>query len=388
MRNLVERYKQDIMDAFDYLHEHPEIGWEEFHTTNFIKGILEKQGCRVKNFTNITGVIGEIGEGGPIVAIRADMDALWQELDGEFRANHSCGHDAHMAMVLGVIYVLCSMDKRPKGTIRFIFQPAEEKGNGALRLVEEGVVDDVDYLYGVHLRPIQEMPLGKATPVIVHGAARHMTGKIIGEDLHGARPHLGANAIEVGAELVHLLQSIHLDPMIPYTAKMTSFHAGGMSPNIIPGNASFSLDLRAQTNEVMDLLAEKIQEQLYALQLLYHVKMELETKAVIPAAIVNKEAQDLMAMAIRDVLGPENTEQPLVTMGGDDFHFYTICRPHLKATMLGLGCDLKPGLHHPQMEFDHSALLDGTHILANAILLTLEKDGRKSDVSSKKINGN
>jgi amidohydrolase len=377
MRNLVKRYKQAIMDAFYHLHEHPEISWEEFNTTNYIKDILEKQGCRVRTFTNSTGVIGEIGVGKPIVAIRADMDALWQEVDGEFRANHSCGHDAHMAMVLGVIYVLGSMEKLPKGTIRFIFQPAEETGNGALRWVEEGVVDDVDYLYGVHLRPIQEMSLGKATPVIVHGAARHIRGKIIGEDLHGARPHLGANAIEVGATFVHLLQSIHLDSMIPYTAKMTSFHAGGMSPNIIPGNASFSLDLRAQTNEAMDLLIEKIQEQIKALQHLYHVKIELETKAVIAAAVVNKEAQHIMEIAIHDVLGPENTEKTLVTTGGDDFHFYTIGRPHLKATMLGLGCDLKPGLHHPNMEFDHSVLLEGTHILAKAILITLEKESRE-----------
>jgi amidohydrolase len=381
MRNLVEKYKQDIMDAFYHLHQHPEIGWEEFNTTDFIRGVLEKQGWRIRTFVNSTGVIGDIGEGKPIVAIRADMDALWQEVDGESRANHSCGHDAHMAMVLGVMYVLSSLEKLPKGTIRFIFQPAEEKGNGALRLVEEGVVDDVDYLYGVHLRPNQEMSLGKATPVIVHGGARHINGKIIGEDLHGARPHLGANAIEVGATFVHLLQSIHLDSMIPYTAKMTSFHAGGFSPNIIPGNATFSLDLRAQTNEVMDLLVEKIQGQIKALQHLYHVKIELETKAVIPAAVVNKEAQHIMEIAIKDVLGSNNTEKALVTTGGDDFHFYTICRPHLKATMLGLGCNLRPGLHHPHMEFDHSALLIGTQILAKAVLLTLDKESRESHVS-------
>lgn len=374
MLHLVNDYKQAILDAFYHLHENPEISWEEVNTTAYIMDLLEKQGVRVRTFSNATGVVGEIGEGKPVVAVRADIDALWQEVDGEFRANHSCGHDAHMAMVLGTMYVLSSLAERPQGTIRFIFQPAEEKGNGALRFVEEGVVDDVDYLFGVHLRPMQEMSLGKATPVIVHGSARLIGGKINGDDLHGARPHLGANAIEVGAMLVNMLNGIHLDSMTPYTAKMTSFHAGGSSQNIIPGNATFSLDLRAQSNESMDQLVSKIEKQVQTLQELYQVTIELEETAYIAAAVVNEEATELMEKAIIDVLGTENTEKPLVTTGGDDFHFYTIKRPQLKATMLGLGCNLAPGLHHPKMQFDHEALFDGTEILVKAVLVALENN--------------
>lgn len=362
-----------ILTIFKYLHENPEISWEESNTTNYIKEILTSLGCRVKTFNNHTGVIGEIGEGKPVVAVRADMDALWQEVDGTYRANHSCGHDAHMSMVVGVVHTLTSMDSLPQGTIRFIFQPAEEKGTGALALVEEGVLDDVDYLYGVHLRPFQEMGIGKASPTIVHGSAKFIEGKIKGDDLHGARPHLGANAIEVGATLVHMLKGIHLDPMIPYSVKMTSFQAGGKSQNIIPGNATFSIDLRAQTNEAMDQLTERVYEQVDALKRLYKVEMELQTKAYIAAAVVNEEAQQVMELAIKEVLGQENVEPPLVTTGGDDFHFYTIKRPHLKATMLGLGCDLNPGLHHPKMEFNHDALALGSEILTKAVLLTLEE---------------
>jgi amidohydrolase len=385
MKTLIEQYKQVILDTFYHLHEHPEISWEEINTTNYIKDILIEQGCKVRTLPDTTGVIGEIGKGKPVVAVRADIDALWQEKDGVFCANHSCGHDAHMAMVLGVVHVLNAMESLPKGTVRFIFQPAEEKGNGALKLVEDGVVDDVDFLYGIHLRPIQEMASGKAAPAIVHGAARLIEGQITGEDLHGARPHLGANAIEVGATLVNMLNSIHLDSMIPYSAKMTSFHAGGKSQNIIPGHAKFGLDIRAQTNETMDTLEKKIQQQVKILQDLYDVKIELETKAHIAAAVVNEEAQQLMEQAIHDVLGSENTESPLVTTGGDDFHFYTIQRTHLKATMLGLGCNLSPGLHHPDMTFEHEVLLDGTAILAKALLLTLEKGSGEEDVSNQEI---
>ncbi|MFE8699660.1 M20 peptidase aminoacylase family protein [Cytobacillus sp. FJAT-54145] len=373
MKIMVEQHKKSILETFRHFHEHPELSWEETKTTDYIKEVLLELGCRVRTFNDSTGVIGEIGKGKPVVALRADMDALWQEVDGVYQANHSCGHDAHMAMVLGVVEALKAMDSLPNGTVRFIFQPAEEKGTGALKFVEDGVVDDVDYLYGVHLRPIQEMPLGKASSAIIHGAARVMEGKISGEDLHGARPHLGANAIEVGATLVNMLNSIHLNSMVPYSVKMTSFHAGGKSHNIIPGNATFSLDLRAQSNEAMDQLIKKVNHQADILQNLYGINIELTTTAKIAAAVESQEAQNIMELAISDVLGAENAEAPLVTTGGDDFHFYSIKRPHLKATMLGLGCDLAPGLHHPNMTFNHDALLNGTEILTRAVLLTLEK---------------
>lgn len=372
----MEKHKKTILSIFDDLHNQPELSWEEVKTTEYVKNILIEYGCRVRTFNGFTGVVGEIGSGSPVVAVRADMDALWQEVDGEFRANHSCGHDAHMAMVLGVVLALKEMESLPKGTIRFIFQPAEETGTGALKLIEQGIVDDVDYLYGVHLRPVQEMSIGKASPIIIHGAARTLTGKITGEDLHGARPHLGANAIEVGATLVNLLNNIHLDPMIPYSVKMTSFHAGGKSLNIIPGNATFGLDLRAQKNKTMEALFSQVLQRISLLQDMYNVKVELETKAQIVAAVVNEEAQSIMEFAIQDILGEENTEPPLVTTGGDDFHYYTIKRPQLKATMLGLGCNLAPGLHHPNMTFDQEALVDGTAILTRAVLRTLELEGQ------------
>ncbi|WP_456275285.1 M20 peptidase aminoacylase family protein [Bacillus sp. AK128] len=365
--------EEKILQHFQYLHEHPELSFEEVNTTKYIERILLEHGCKVRTFEDCTGVIGELGEGKPVIAVRADMDALWQEVDGEFKANHSCGHDAHMAMVLGIIEELKNLQEVPTGTIRFIFQPAEEKGTGALKLVEMGVVDDVDYLFGVHLRPIQELAHGKVTPAIIHGAARFIEGKIIAQDLHGARPHLGANAIEVGAALVQLTNGIHLDPKVPYSVKMTAFHAGGKSLNIIPGQATFGLDLRAQSNETMDQLVNTLQERIKALEYYYQVQIPIQFTAHIAAAVVNEDAQNVMTLAATQVLGEDHVEPPLVTTGGDDFHFYTIKKPHLKATMLGLGCDLKPGLHHPNMSFNYEALTIGSSILTKALLLSLEK---------------
>lgn len=303
LNNISETIKSNVMEVFNHFHHHPEISWQEVNTTEYIVNMLRENGWKTTTFEDCTGVIGEIGSGRPVVAVRADMDALWQEVNGIFCANHSCGHDAHMTIVLGVMFALREMNYEPKGTIKLIFQPAEEKGTGALKFVEKRVVDDVDFLYGVHLRPYQELDNGCATPAIHHGAARFIEGEIKGTDVHGARPHLGANAIEVGAELVSLLQGIHLDPMIPYSAKVTKFMAGGDSANIIPGNASFSLDLRAQSNEGMKKLTARVEKVAQTLANFYDVDIHLSQAAYIAAAEVNAEATEMMSEAIKEVLG-------------------------------------------------------------------------------------
>jgi amidohydrolase len=374
LKEIIEQIKPALDMVFNHLHENPEVSWREYKTTEYLRKFLEIRGFQVQLFGDCPGLVVEVGEGSPCVALRADMDALWQEVDGKFQANHSCGHDAHMTMGVGAMLLLQKAGFPKKGKLKFIFQPAEEKGTGALKMIEHGVLDDVDYLYGVHLRPIQEIRDGEASAAIYHGAARFLTGEIIGEDAHGARPHLGQNAIEIGASFIHEIKNIHLDPMVPHTAKMTKFHAGSDSGNIIPGKASFSLDLRAQTNEIITALGEKIETITEYLSKLYGVKISLEMKANVAAAEVDEEAQKYLEMAIVDVLGAGQLREPIVTSGGEDFHFYTLKKPNIKATMLGLGCDLKPGLHHPDMTFNREAIYSGMEILAKAVMATLEKE--------------
>ncbi|KAA6448959.1 M20 peptidase aminoacylase family protein [Bacillus atrophaeus] len=372
MKKLSGNMKDTIMDIFDHLHTHPEVSWKEYKTTEYLTAKLEASGCRTRTFSDCTGVVGELGEGSPVVAVRADIDALWQEVDGTFRANHSCGHDSHMTMALGTLMLL-QKQQLPKGTIRFIFQPAEEKGGGALKMIEKGVLDDVDYLYGVHVRPIQETQNGHCAPSILHGSSQHIEGTIIGEEAHGARPHLGKNSIEIAAFLVHKLGMIHIDPMVPHTVKMTKLQAGGESSNIIPGKASFSLDLRAQTNEAMEALIQETERACEAAAAAFGAKIELQKEHSLPAATQNKEAEAIMAEAITDIIGEEHLDEPLVTTGGEDFHFYAVRVPNIKTTMLGLGCGLQPGLHHPHMTFDRNAIYTGIEILAKAVLKTFHK---------------
>ncbi|WP_341357491.1 M20 peptidase aminoacylase family protein [Rossellomorea sp. y25] len=372
-------FKEKIRDTFEYFHTHPEISWEEKKTTTYIQNTLEKSGCRVQTFEDCTGVIGDYGNFSgkvPIIGIRADIDALWQKVDGELQANHSCGHDAHMTMVLGVLWKMKEDEQlKEKIGVRFIFQPAEEVGAGALKMVEKGVVDEIDYLYGIHLRPIQETANGFAAPSILHGATGSLEFEIQGDDAHGARPHLTHNAIEIGNHILNALNTIHLNPSIAHSLKVTKFQSGGKNLNIIPGSASIGLDLRSQTNELMKELQQRVKEILHTTSELYGVPIEVTKDYGIAAAELSEKAQTYAHRAIVNVLGEKNVTPPLVTPGGDDFHFYTIRKPHLKATMVGLGCDLQPGLHHPNMKFEKDSLFNGIEILTEIVKLHSRKDG-------------
>lgn len=372
MKEALDRLRPRLMEIFTYLHAHPEISWKEVETTNYIVDLLTREGFSPQRFKNCTGLYVDIGKGNPKVGLRTDIDALWQEVDGEFRANHSCGHDGHMTMAIGALLLLKEQSQLLKGTVRVIFQPAEEKGTGALAVLKEGIIDDLDYLFGVHLRPVHELEDGTYCAALYHGASRLLEGEIIGEDAHAARPHLGVNAIEVGATIIEDLRTIHTDPMVPVSIKMTKFQAGGDSGNIIPGRAAFTIDIRAQRNDVMETLALGVKRVIDSSKILHKVQIELQTVANIVAAEVDTTAQYIMEQAIVKAAGLSNLRKPVHTPGGEDFHHYAVQRPHLKSTMLGLGCGLTPGLHHPKMKFKQARLVTGVEILTNAVLGALE----------------
>jgi len=376
---LTETFKEKIYGTFNHLHKNPELSWEEKETTKYIEQILKDSGChRVVSFDDCTGVIGDIGNFSgerPIIAIRADMDALFQEVNGKMQANHSCGHDAHMTMVLGVLWSIYQNEQlKERVGLRFIFQPAEEVGTGALKLVEKGAVDYVDYLYGIHLRPIQELTNGYATPSIVHSAARSIEFEINGVDAHGARPHLTQSAIEIGTFIINAIHSLYFDPNIPHSAKVTRFISGGKNTNIIPGKASLAIDMRAQTNELMDELHNRILDIIHNAKEIYETDIEILKDQGIVAAESSEGAQEVAAKAIKNVLGVDKLVPPIITPGGDDFHYYKVNVPHLKATMIGLGCDLQPGLHHPYMQFDIDSLFNGINIFNEILNIHSIKD--------------
>lgn len=354
-----------IFEWFHHFHENPEVSWKEVNTTKKIASILDSFNIQYHLFFDVTGLMAEIGEGEEVIAVRADIDALWQEVDGIMQANHSCGHDANIAMVLGALYQLKDMSLNKR--IRFIFQPAEETGGGALSMIERHVLKDVTHLFGVHLRPAEELPLGKVTPAIHHGAAVFLEGKIHGIDAHGARPHQGKSGIDVLMAIQQLLKNLHINPLEAYSAKLTKVVSDGGSVNIIPGNASFSIDVRAQKNGVIQELQKHIEKGFKHIGLMFDVLIEWEWLDMTPGAEVSEEAARIAAQSIIEELGKEYLAPAVVTPGSDDFHYYTIQEPNLKAVMIGVGADLTPGLHHPKMTFNKEALIIGANVLTNTL---------------------
>ncbi len=367
-RMLLMTSAERVQQIWECLHAMPEVGFEEVKTSAYLAEALQKAGYQVTTGLAGTGVVGVLDSGkpGPTLGLRADMDALAHEVDGTPCAIHSCGHDAHSAMVLAVAEEMAKTGLG-KGRLKIIFQPAEEKLFGALRMIEAGAIDDVDYLLGIHLRHVQEAKLHQATPALYHGASYILEGVVTGAPAHGARPHLGVNAIDAAAAVVQAVNAIHVNPVVPATAKVTKFQAGGAALNAIPDKAIIAVDARAQQNDIMDELIGKIKRAVEGAAASVGAVGSINVSGGCPAAEYDPEMIALASEAIVATLGQEALLAPITTPGGEDFHYYVKHKPAMKVGYIGLGADLTPGLHHPAMRFDQAALTDGVNILLYAV---------------------
>ncbi|MDR3560601.1 MAG: M20 peptidase aminoacylase family protein [Negativicutes bacterium] len=357
-----------VNELWDDLHAMPEVGFEEIKTSGYLAEKLRAAGYQVRTGVGGTGVVGTLQSVNPgkVVALRADMDALAHTIAGKDCALHSCGHDAHSAMVLTVAEEIGRRGLK-SGTLKILFQPAEEILGGALKMVDDGAIDDVDVLLGIHLRPIQEAKLGQATPALYHGSSYIMEANLKGMAAHGARPHLGVNVIDAAAAVIGAVNAIHMNPTIPSTVKVTKLQAGGAALNAIPESAYMALDLRSQENPLMEELIKKTTRAIEAGAATVGAEATIKVKGGVPAAEYDKEMIELARRAITAVLGSEGLLEPIVTPGGEDFHYFVKKKPSLQTGYLGLGCDLTPGLHHPEMKFDHAALENGVKILLHMV---------------------
>lgn len=363
--------EERLFTIFHDLHNCPERGWEETQTTAYLVEFLQNEGLEPQTFSDMTGLYVDIGKGEPTVGFRTDIDALWQEIDGTFQANHSCGHDGHMTVALGVLLRL--KEELTSGTVRVIFQPAEETGQGAKAIAETGIIDSLTYLYGAHVRPIAELNDGTYAPAIQHGAAKMIQGEIQGTEAHGARPEEGINAIEVASALVEALKRIWIASSASGSVKLTQLEAGGTSGNIVPGNASFRIDMRARENETMKKLTEGLEKAIDSVTALYGATITTTITAQMAAAQTDMHAQSILQQAIKDVAGEKAKAEAIVTPGGEDFHFYPSMKPDLRTTMLGIGCGVSPGLHHPEMTFNLKRIPVAVEIITRTLLLTLQQ---------------
>lgn len=354
-----------VEHTFETLHRTPETAFRESTTSRFIAHELRRNGFEVLRGFAETGVLGRKkgAAPGPALAFRADMDALAFEADGRQETLHACGHDANSAILLGLAE--STLDKSPeRGSLTLLFQPAEETLEGALRVLGSGVLEGVEEMIGIHLRPNEEASLGEATPALVHGASAKLFAKVTGIEAHGARPHQGVNAVEAALLSLNAVKNLAFDSRIPHSVKVTDFHGGTGVFNIIPPKARFTLDIRCQSNELMELARRKLSKAVAAGECTgAHVECDFSEGS--PAASYAPETVELAKRAIVKVLG--SAIPSISTPGSEDFHFYSV-KGGIKTAYIGLGADLKPGLHRREMTFSHQVLSQGVAILKEIVL--------------------
>ncbi|WP_392562567.1 amidohydrolase [Orbus sturtevantii] len=354
-----------VLEHYKHLHTIPELGFAEHKTSAYISQCLKDAGYHVcENINNTTGItaVYDSGNPGPTLVLRADMDALGHIIDGKHCAMHTCGHDAHSSIILAAAEQIMQNKIVQQGRIKFIFQPAEELGSGALAMIEGGVIDDVDIIIGLHLRPKDECPKGFASPAMYYSASTTIEVDFMGMPAHGARPHLGINALDAASLAIQAVNSIHLNPALNYSAKATRCICDAGVTNAIPANAHVCWDLRAPTNQAMDELKAKVIGAIEFAAKSIGASAKAIVSKEIPAAVINDDVTAIIATSIQEVLGETGLKPPIYTPGGEDFFNYPRQRPNIKAGFWGLGVDLSPGLHHPDMHFDTAAMEDGVSI--------------------------
>ncbi|MAF46908.1 MAG: M20 aminoacylase family protein [Rhodospirillales bacterium] len=368
------------------LHAHPEIAFEEHRTSAFVADKLREFGIEVSQGLAKTGVVGTLADGdGPSIGLRADMDALpMPELTAlPYQSTvpgkmHACGHDGHTTMLLGAAKYLAE-SRNFKGTVRFIFQPAEELAGGGRVMVEEGLFDQfpVDSVYGMHNQP--NMPTGRIAIRAGIGMASAASFKIVvhGRGSHAASPHHGIDPIFVGSQIVSALQSISsrvTNPIESIVVSVTKFHAGD-AVNVLPDTAVLDGTARSFAEDSETSVAGLIRRIAEGTATAHGATADIEYRHLYPV-LVNAEAQSLIAEnVVRDLLGDDGLEPAFPrTMASEDFSFMLNARP---GCFVGLGTAFEGRESHPlhssKYEFNDEALPIGASFWARLVEMELAK---------------
>jgi amidohydrolase len=365
-------------------HMRPELGFQETRTTARVVKELESLGYRVHTGVGRTGVVGELGQGHPIVAIRADMDALpIQEANDVPYASqvpgvmHACGHDSHTAIALGVATLL-AQETFP-GTVRFLFQPAEEVDDdegvsGAPRMVEDGAMEGVDTVLALHVD--SSVPVGNITIETGPASAGVDTfyATIIGQGGHGAMPHKVVDPIYIAGHVIlalHGIVSRRLHPCDRAVVSIGSIH-GGQADNVIPTEVQIVGTIRFMRAKVQKKIHVEMERALEITQALggdYALKIETGC----PPMVNDADVADLVRQVATDLLGAKHIQSAKEEMGAEDFGAFSELAP---GAMFMLGCRIEGDerkAHHPRFDIDERCLPMGAAILAEAALRSLRQ---------------
>jgi amidohydrolase len=335
LNKTIEEMKNWLVEIRRTIHMHPELGFEEVETSRLVAGWLEKFGIEVKRGVARTGVIGLLRgkEPGKTVAIRADMDALPIDEAGPVPyasrikgKMHACGHDAHVAILLGVAKFFSSNPELVKGNIKWIFQPAEEGGGGGRVMTEEGVLENptVDAIFGAHVFPL--LSVGKVGVYEREGLAAtdRFIVKIIGKGGHGAFPHLCKDPILAAGHLITQIHSIVSRNINPIDSAVITIGkvSGGTAFNIIPDEVELTGTVRSLTPQVQEELKNRIEIVARGVAQSFGMDYRYEFEYGYPMLINDPEMSKLVARACAKGIGQENVVWVKPAMGGEDFSYY------------------------------------------------------------------
>ena len=365
LREKVSGMKDWLVEIRRTIHMHPELGFEELETSKLVSEYLERFGFRVEKGLAKTGIVGllEGEEPGRTVAIRADMDALPMEEANQVPyaskvkgKMHACGHDGHVAILLGVAKFFSSMKGRVKGNIKWIFQPAEEGGGGGRIMVEKGVLENpkVDAIFGAHLFPF--LDIGKVGIYEQEGLAAtdRFTIKIVGKGGHAATPHVAKDPILAAGHLITQIHSIVSRNINPVDSAVVTIGqvSGGTAFNIIPDEVELKGTARSLNPRVREELKQKIEQIVQGIVRSFDMDYRFEFEFGYPVLRNDLEMSRLVAAACSKGIGEGNVEVLKPSMGGEDFAYYLEKVP---GSFFRLGCrNEEKGMIHPF----HSSLFD------------------------------
>jgi amidohydrolase len=375
---------EEIIEWRRDFHAHPELGFDVHRTAGIVADELEKMGYRVRRGVGKTGVVAEIGEGGKMVAIRADMDALpiLEQNETEYVSQnpgkmHACGHDSHTAMALGAA-MLFAKEKLP-GRIRFLFQPSEEAADeeglsGAPRMVADGAMEGVDFVLAQHVDPNHPLGTIAINDGPCSGGVDSWYATIKGKGGHGAYPHTTVDPFYLLGHVILALNALisrRLNPFAPAVVSIGSIN-GGFTENVIPESIKLTGTLRFTMPEIRTKIHEEIHRALdIAKALGGDYELKIETGA--PPMINDKMVSDAIESAGKDLLGKDNVFQLDKTLGAEDFGSFL---NHAPGAMFTLGTQIAGRevyqLHHPKFDLDERALPIGTAVLVETAMRFLK----------------
>ena len=383
--NRIADYQDELTEWRRYLHKNPELGFEEFKTSDFVANKLEDMGLSVHRGLAGTGVVATLSSGdgsGKAIALRADMDALpLQEKGSVMHCSetpgkmHACGHDGHTTMLLGAAKYLTETQNF-NGTVQFVFQPAEEGKGGGKKMIEDGLFNlfPAEEVYGMHNMPGMKVGDFAVASGPMMAARDNFEILVQGRGAHAAMPHQGVDPVVVGSHIVLALQTItsrNINPQESLVVSVTQFHAGEAF-NIIPDTVLLKGTCRVFDRELQETLPDRIRLITDGVALTFGAKSELTYHSGYPATINTKGRSEFCAKIAKEIAGSEKGVDlsPVPSMGAEDFSYMLQERP---GCYIWAGNGDSAGLHHPEYDFNDQLLAVGASYWSKLVEQRLPK---------------